>query len=299
MSTGWICTALFVISVLMTAGIIWAKKSRCKNYSKSLCGPEDNEDLESEVQAIREGIKNNEFILYYQPKISTETGEVAGAEALIRWEHPQKGIVSPDYFISIAEKTGLILEIGNWALKEACMQNKNWQDKGYNKFSVAVNISALEFYQKNMPSMVKKVLDETGLEPRYLEIELTESMALIDKEQAVAKMNEIKALGVKIAMDDFGTGYSSLSYLKELPIDVLKLDRSFIVEIENDKRSRAIISSMIKLARLLGIITVAEGVESPMQAELLTDMGCDMIQGYYYSKPVPADVFESLIENLI
>lgn len=247
---------------------------------------------------IKEAIKNNEFILYYQPKIDVITEKVVGMEALIRWKHPKNGFMSPGEFISIAEQTGLIIELGKWGLLEACLQNKRWQERGTDKYTVSVNISAIEFYQNNMLDIIKEALKASKLDPSYLEIELTESMALIDKEQTIDKMNQIRAIGVKVALDDFGTGYSSLSYLKALPIDVLKLDRSFVIEIEKDGISRNITLLMIQLAKLLKITTVAEGVETKEQAELLREMGCHMIQGYYYSRPLPADVFEEAYMNI-
>ncbi|WP_070000001.1 putative bifunctional diguanylate cyclase/phosphodiesterase [Cellulosilyticum sp. I15G10I2] len=248
---------------------------------------------------LQEAIKNKEFILNYQPKIDTLSQKIVGMEALIRWKHPKKGFISPNEFIPIAEQAGLITEIGKWGLMEACLQNKAWQDKGYEKYIVSVNISAIEFYQEDMLDSIKETLKTSGLEAQYLEIELTESMTIIDKKQTIAKMKAIRALGVKIALDDFGTGYSSLSYLKVLPIDVLKLDQSFIVEIERDHVSKCITLSIIDLSRLLNIETVAEGVETKEQAELLSAMGCNMIQGYYYSKPIEADLFEERYMKIV
>ncbi|MDF2614882.1 MAG: hypothetical protein K0S71_2668 [Clostridia bacterium] len=243
---------------------------------------------------LKEAIRNNEFILYYQPKIDVITEKLVGMEALVRWKHSKEAFMSPGQFIPIAEQTGLIIELGKWGLLEACIQNKRWQDRGAEKYIVSVNISATEFYQNNMLEIIKEALKVSGLDPCCLEIELTESMAIIDKEQTIAKMNEIRALGIKVALDDFGTGYSSLSYLKVLPIDILKLDRSFVSEIEKDNISKNITLTMIRLAELLNIETVAEGVETKEQAELLKKMGCHTIQGYYYSRPLPADIFEEV-----
>ncbi len=248
---------------------------------------------------LQEAIKNKEFILNYQPKIDTLMQKIVGMEALIRWKHPKKGIISPSVFIPVAEQEGLITQIGKWGLLEACLQNKRWQDKGYEKYSVSVNISAIEFYQENILDIIKEALKISGLDAKYLELELTESMAMIDKNQTIVKMNEIRKLGVEVALDDFGTGYSSLSYLKALPIDVLKLDRSFIIEIEKDDISKSITQTMINLAKILNIKTVAEGVETKEQAELLKEMGCHMIQGYYYDKPLTAKLFEERYMKII
>ncbi len=252
--------------------------------------------IKREVMAmeLQEAINNNEFILYYQPKVDIRSNELVGMEALIRWKHPKKGFISPGEFIAIAEKTGLIIEIGKWALIEACRQNKLWQNRGYKKYRASVNISAIEFYQENMLEIIKEALNESCLDAEYLEIELTESMALINETETIQKLMDIKGMGINVALDDFGTGYSSLSYLKTLPIDVLKLDRSFIIEIVKDDISKEIVFTMIKLAEILNIKTVAEGVETKEQAELLKEMGCSIIQGYYYNRAVPPDLFEDI-----
>jgi len=287
---------ILIMGVIITLGIIWAKTSRCQDFNKAACLTDEgySEEINKEIEALKKAIKKRQFILYYQPKIDTITQKTVGMEALIRWQHPQKGLLAPDEFIPLAEQTGLVIEIGKWVLYEACLQNKRWQDKGYDKYSVSVNFSALEFYQENVLELIKEALQAAGLEAKYLEIELTESMALIDKEETINKLKEIKILGIKVALDDFGTGYSSLSYLKALPIDVLKLDRSFVIEIEKDDISKNIILAIIDLAKILKIATIAEGVETKEQAELLKEMGCDMIQGYYYSRPLPTDIFEEL-----
>lgn len=244
--------------------------------------------------SLKKALKNRELMLYYQPQIDSITQKMIGVEALLRWQHPQYGFIPPSEFIPLAEQTGLIIEIGGWVLREACLQNKRWQDKGYGPYTVAVNITTLEFYQQDLIDRISNILKLSGLEAKYLELELTESMALIDEQKAILKMEQIRALGVKIAVDDFGTGYSSLSYLKFLPIDILKLDRSFVLEIENDEISRNIILTIIQLAQILNIQTVAEGVETKKQIEVLKEMGCDRIQGYYYSKALPAGEIEAL-----
>ncbi len=238
---------------------------------------------------IRTAVEKNEFILYYQPKIDVKTEEIIGAEALIRWKHPKRGIVFPNEFIHIAEEMGLIGEIGKWTLREACRQNKLWQDMGLKKIKVSVNFSSVEFYQSDIVNFVKSVLDETGLEPKWLEIELTESRAIDDREETVRKMLELKELGVGISMDDFGTGYSSLGYIQNLPIDELKLDKSFIDKITEDEKAQNIISTIIKLAKIIGLVVVAEGVEEREQFYLLKQMDCNIVQGYLFSKPLPEE----------
>ena len=246
------------------------------------------------AKELKRAIKNNELAVYYQPKVDTVTDKVVGAEALIRWRHPNRGLIMPDQFISVAEKAGIIIEIGKWMMLEVCRQNKSWQDKGYSKYRISVNISALEFHQSNLVEEIKQVLKKSGLEAKYLEIELTESKAVIEEDQTIDKMKEIKALGVKLALDDFGTGYSALGYLKVLPIDILKLDKSFITGLEKDTIGRDITASIIRLADILDIGVIAEGVETRAQIDLLAAMGCHIVQGYYYGIPLPAHCFEEL-----
>jgi diguanylate cyclase (GGDEF)-like protein/PAS domain S-box-containing protein len=238
---------------------------------------------------IRTAVEKGEFILYYQPKIDVKTEEIVGAEALIRWKHPKRGIVFPNEFIHIAEEMGLIGEIGKWTLREACRQNKLWQDSGLKEIKVSVNFSSVEFYQSDIVNFVKSVLDETGLDAKWLEIELTESRAIDDREETVRKMLELKELGVGISMDDFGTGYSSLGYIQNLPIDELKLDKSFIDKITGDEKARNIISTIIRLAKIIGLAVVAEGVEEREQFCLLKQMDCNMVQGYLFAKPLPEE----------
>jgi diguanylate cyclase (GGDEF)-like protein/PAS domain S-box-containing protein len=240
---------------------------------------------------LRKALEKNEFLLYYQPQINIETDEVIGAEALIRWNHPEKGIISPAEFIPIAEETGLIIPIGEWALSTACMQNKKWQADGLPPITVAVNISAKQFFQSRLPEIVQKVLNETGLEPKYLEIEITESMTL-DVESAISTLFELKKIGVKISIDDFGTGYSSLNYLKRFPVDKLKIDQSFMSEFTHDLNDQTIIKTIILMAQLLKLQVIAEGVETIDHVSFLLRHGCTEAQGYYFSKPVPAEEFE-------
>ncbi|MDR0987001.1 MAG: EAL domain-containing protein [Ruminococcus sp.] len=252
-------------------------------------------DAETEKE-IAEAITKNEFVLFYQPKINLTDGTLMGMEALIRWIKPDGRLVPPVQFIPIAEKSMNITQISNFVLREACRQNKEWQDKGLPPLTVSVNLTSVDFYQTDVISNIKAVLEETGLAPEYLDIELTESLALKDIDNAVSQMDEINKLGVKLSMDDFGTGYSSLSYIQVLPISLLKLDRSFIMYLEQDEMSKEIVSAVIRIAKCKKIETIAEGVENAAQASILRDSGCDYVQGYLFGKPMPADKFEEFIK---
>lgn len=249
---------------------------------------------ETELQTA---VEKKQFELYYQPKIDMGTEKIVGAEALIRWNHPERGIVSPSEFIPLAEEMGIIQDIGIWTLQTACLQNKKWQDMGYKPMKISVNISSAEFYQTDIVDQIKNILEETGLEPCWLEIELTESMALVDIDETVRKMRDLRRLGVGISMDDFGTGYSSLSHIKDLPIDELKLDKSFIDKISEDMTTKNIISVIISLAKIVGLVVVAEGVEEREQFELLKRMKCNIAQGYLFSKPLRAENILELFEK--
>ncbi|KQQ89108.1 EAL domain-containing protein [Massilia sp. Leaf139] len=245
--------------------------------------------------ALRNAVERNEFVLHYQPQLDMKTGKVCGMEALIRWHSPELGMVPPSRFISIAEETGMIVAIGAWVLRTACAQNKAWQDAGFDKLRVAVNLSARQFGAADLIENLASVLAETGLEPKYLEIELTESLFMSDITPAVELLHKIKALGVNLSIDDFGTGYSSLSYLSRFPIDVLKIDRSFVADITRDANDEAIVTSIIALAHNLKLAVIAEGVETGEQLDYLRRHGCDEMQGYYFSKPLPAGEFEQLL----
>lgn len=242
-------------------------------------------------------IENNELILYYQPKINLTDGTLVGMEALIRWVKPDGTIVPPNQFIPVAERSFLITKISAFVLKEACRQNKAWQDMGYEPLTVSINLTAVDFYQTDVKETIQRALDMTGLKPQWLDVELTESLALKDIDNAVAQMEEIKELGVKLSMDDFGTGYSSLSYIQILPISLLKLDRSFVMYLEEDEISREIVSAVIRIAKSKKIETIAEGIETLGQAEILRKTGCDYAQGYYFGKPMPAEKFEEFMAN--
>ncbi|MBC7696917.1 MAG: EAL domain-containing protein [Bacteroidia bacterium] len=245
---------------------------------------------------LRVALENQEFILYYQPKTNLTTGEITGAEALLRWDHPEWGIVMPQRFISVAEDCGLIVAIGNWALREACLQVKKWQDLGLSTITIAVNISAIEFRQNSFVQRVRTALMETGLSPKYLQLEITESVLMHDAATSVAILNELKSMGVQLAMDDFGTGYSSLSYLKQFPIDVLKIDQSFVHDIRSATDKGIIVSAVVGMANSLELSVVAEGVENHTQLTFLKKLKCKEGQGYFFSQPVIAEQFSSLLK---
>jgi diguanylate cyclase (GGDEF)-like protein/PAS domain S-box-containing protein len=236
--------------------------------------------------SLRRALERDQFLLHYQPRVDLHTGRIIGAEALIRWRLPEQGVVPPGKFIPLAEETGLIVPIGKWVLKAACAQNKAWQDAGLEPIVVSVNVSARQFRQDNLVRTVSEVLEETGLAPRYLELELTESMVMHDAAQLVAMLGELKRLGVQISVDDFGTGYSSLSYLKRFPVDRLKVDRSFVEHLATDTDDAKIVRAIITLGHNLGLKVVAEGVEQPEQVTFLRLNDCDEAQGFLYCRPI-------------
>jgi diguanylate cyclase (GGDEF)-like protein/PAS domain S-box-containing protein len=257
----------------------------------------NHHELELEI-LLRKALKRNEFLLYYQPQINLETNQMIGAEALIRWNHPERGLISPSEFIGLAEETGLIIQIGEWVIRTACQQMMKWQADGLPRLRIAINISAKQFTQTNLPDLLRKVLHETGLDPKYLEIEITESMTM-DVESAISTLLELKEIGVLISIDDFGTGYSSLNYLKRFPIDKLKIDQSFIRECTSDINDQTIIKTVILMAHFLKLQVIAEGVETKGQANFLLQQGCLEAQGYYFSQPIPVEEFEEkLIQQM-
>jgi diguanylate cyclase (GGDEF)-like protein/PAS domain S-box-containing protein len=247
--------------------------------------------------ALRNALERNEFVLHYQPQVDLQTGRIVGMEALIRWKHPELGMVPPSRFIGIAEDTGLIVPIGAWVMRTACAQNKAWQDAGLGKLRVAVNLSARQFSAADLLPGIEAILNDTGLEPSCLELELTESLFMNDVTPAVELLHRMKSLGVNLSIDDFGTGYSSFSYLSRFPIDVLKIDRSFVNDITHDANDAAIVASIIALAHNLRLSVIAEGVETAEQLDYLRHQGCDEMQGYYFSKPLPAHEFEQLLRQ--
>jgi diguanylate cyclase (GGDEF)-like protein/PAS domain S-box-containing protein len=237
--------------------------------------------------ALYKALENEELVVYYQPQINYKTRKMVGVEALLRWQHPQHGMMPPDKFVPIAEETGLIVPIGEWVLKEACRQLKEWHNQGNEFMSMSVNLSVRQFEQKNLFSMVKNVLKKVGLSPEYLQLELTENLIVKNTELTLKTMKKLKGLGINIAIDDFGTGYSSLGYLKELPIDTLKIDKSFVQDMTWD--DAAITNTIITLAQNLNLNVIAEGVETKEQAEFLSVRNCHLMQGFFFSRPIPAE----------
>lgn len=246
---------------------------------------------------LRKAIEREEFILYYQPVYHIITGNITSMEVLIRWQHPTIGMVSPGEFIPIAEETGLIVPIGEWVLRTACKQNKEWQEQGLPGIPIAVNLSPFQFQQQNIVHQVAHALIETGLDPKYLVLEITESMAMQQVDSVIDKLQELKEMGIKISIDDFGTGYSSLSYLKKFPIDSLKIDQSFVREIVDSPDDTAIVKAIIVLARSLKRTVIAEGVETEEQMSLLRELGCKKMQGYLFSKPIPKQQMEVFLQD--
>ncbi|MEQ1598427.1 MAG: EAL domain-containing protein [Methylotenera sp.] len=248
---------------------------------------------------LRLALENKEFTLHYQPKVNLNSGKITGVEALIRWEHPEWGEVMPEKFISVADDCGLIMPIGRWVLREACTQAKLWIQAGLQPVAVAVNISAKEFHQNSFVEYVRNILCDTNLEARYLELEITESSLMSDAESSIKILSDLKKLGLKIAVDDFGTGYSSLNYLKKFPIDVLKIDQSFVHDINNENESDngIIVSAIINMGNSLNLRVIAEGVENHLQLNFLKFHHCDESQGYLFSKPLMAEQFTALLLN--
>ena len=248
-------------------------------------------------EELRNAVARNEFVLFYQPQLELQTGKIFAVEALIRWRHPKSGLVSPDAFIPMAEQTGLIVPIGDWVLREACRQNKAWQDAGLPHMNVCVNVSARQFNDKSLVAKVIDALHASGLEAKYLELEVTESLIMHDGEAASAVMEELRGLGVHLSIDDFGTGYSSLSALSTFPVGRLKIDKSFITDLTTNEHDRAVASAVISLGRKLKLKVIAEGVETEEQLEFLRENNCDEMQGYHLSKPLAADELEKWVKK--
>jgi EAL domain-containing protein (putative c-di-GMP-specific phosphodiesterase class I)/CheY-like chemotaxis protein len=246
---------------------------------------------------LRRALERNELFLCYQPKVSLQSGRITSMEALVRWQSPELGMISPASFIPLAEETGLIEPIGEWVLETACRQNREWQDAGLPAISVAVNLSACQFRQKNLARVVERILRESKLEPRYLELEITESLVMQNLDRVATILDELKALGTTLSMDDFGTGYSSLSYLKRFPFDKLKIDQSFVRDITSEPDSAAIAKTIIAMAHSLRLKVIAEGVETDGQLNYLRLHNCDEIQGYLFSKPIIAKDFGNLLRE--
>ena len=246
---------------------------------------------------LRRAIQNEEFRIYYQPLISLANGTVVGTEALLRWQHPKRGLLPPSAFITILEETGMIVPVGEWVLRAACKQNKAWQDAGFPHLRVAVNFSARQFRIKNLAELIQSVLAETGMPAETLELEITESTALKDAKLTLETLNQLHELGINISLDDFGTGYSALGYLNRYPFQTLKADRSFISDIPLDSKDTAITAAIIAMAHSLKLRVVAEGVETSEQLDFLRSNNCDEVQGFLFSRPVPPDELANLLQE--
>jgi diguanylate cyclase len=244
--------------------------------------------------SLHRGLAREEFLLHFQPKVNLDTGEITGVEALIRWQHPDRGLVSPSQFVPIAEDCGLIVPIGRWVLGEACRQARTWQSAGPLRLPIAVNVSALEFRDPRFVDGVRAVLLDTGLEARYLELELTERVLMEDAESTASVLQELKRMGVRLAVDDFGTGYSSLSYLLQFPIDILKIDQSFVQKITANSDDSTIVGAIIGMGKNLRLKVVAEGVETREQSSHLLTQGCAEGQGYFFCPPMAAAEFTAV-----
>ena len=251
-------------------------------------------DLE---KRMRIALEKEHYVLYYQPKVNPDTEKVKGCEALIRWIDPERGMIGPDQFIPVAEETGLIQEIGNWALRRACYQNKDWQDKGYDPVRMAVNVSPHQFRSPDIYDRIVSALNDSGLHPRWLELEITESMLMDNVDASIAKMQQMRDLGCGLAIDDFGTGYSSLSYLGRFPITTLKIDRAFVHDVQSNQNTAEIARAIIGLSKGLDLEVVAEGAELLEHVDFLREHGCDIIQGYFYSRPVTAHEMEEMLRQ--
>ena len=262
-------------------------RGNCQFFTNDL-----NRNLEKNLSLenrLRHAIERDELVLYFQPKVDVVGSRIMGTEALLRWQHPELGLVPPMDFIPLAETSGLIIPIGEWVLRAACRQNKAWQDAGHSRVTVAVNLSARQFRQANLVEMVADILEETGLEAEFLELEITESVMMENPEEAIAVLKRLSNLGLRLSVDDFGTGYSSLSYLKQFPLSYLKIDRSFVRDIIDDRNDAAIAAAVIGLARDLNLQVIAEGVETEEQRAFLQKLRCDYAQGYLFGKPVAPD----------
>jgi len=246
---------------------------------------------------LQKALKNNQFQVFYQPIIHLRTGRIVGAEALIRWKHPDLGMVTPAQFIPLAEETGLILPIGDWVLETACHDMQHWNMTTGQSLFISVNLSARQFQQAELAENITRQLERTGLSPALLKLEITESIGMKNPVQTLKTLRQLKKLGILFAIDDFGTGYSSLSYLKEFPIDTIKIDKSFVMEMESNSNDSAIVDAVIALAKSLDLDVIAEGVETAPQVEYLLSRACAMVQGYYFSRPVCHDDFEKLLEH--
>jgi EAL domain-containing protein (putative c-di-GMP-specific phosphodiesterase class I) len=279
-------------------------------YRAKSAGPSQYEVFDPEMNAralerlsletdLWQAVSRGELRVHYQPKVHLSTQKIVGLEALVRWEHPVHGTISPGVFIPLAEETGLILTIGQWVLREACRQARVWQGQSEDGsgLQMSVNLSSRQLQQPNLVQEIADILKETDLDPRLLKLEITESVVMSDAESTIRALRELKSLGVQLAIDDFGTGYSSLSYLRRFPVDTLKIDRSFISNLGINIEDTEIVRAIINLAKTLGLEVTAEGVETLEQVNQLNDLSCDWGQGFYFARPMPGDAISALIEN--
>lgn len=292
---------LDVITLMKHADIAMYKSkdkggNSCQFYDPSM-NAQAHEQLILE-NSLRRALEREEFVVHYQPQVNINTGQIVGVEALVRWQHPDLGLLYPDKFISLAEKTGLIVPIGEWVMRTACRKNKEWQDKGYPAVRVAVNLSTHQFLQMNLVKTVSDILEETGLDPQWLEMEITESIAMYNEDFIINMLDQLRKLGVCISLDDFGSGYSSLSYLRRFPINRIKIDKSFIFDLSNNADDRAIVLAAIAMAKNLRLKVIAEGVETNEQLNFLKEKFCDEAQGFLFSKAVTAEEVESLFSKV-
>jgi len=278
-------------SAMALAKKLW--RNNYKYYVKEM-GEASSRRLVLET-SLRRAVERGELLVQYQPIVDVRTGNFTGAEALVRWNHPQFGLLAPDKFIPLADEIGLIIEIGEWVLHQACMQTKSWHDMGFYPLSISVNVSAVQLGQPQLLNQVAGVLTKTGLDPACLELEITESVLMQDAEATISMLRALKEMGIKISVDDFGTGFSSLSYLKRFPIDILKIDKSFTRDIDMDPDNSAIVTAIAVLARSLKLSVLAEGVESKQQLDFLREEKCDRVQGYFFSRPLNPEVLLPLM----
>lgn len=249
------------------------------------------------IAGLQHALENEEFILHYQPVISVENGKIIGMEALLRWQHPAHGLLSPNLFLPLCEKTGLIVPLGAWIFRTACEQIKKWQEMGYYKLGIAINLSVNQLNHPELLNLITNTLETTKIPSSSLTLEITESMVMQNTEANIKLLNAIRNLGLQLALDDFGTGYSSLNYLKQFPFNIIKIDKSFVSDMTTNITSLAIAESIISLGKTLGLMLVAEGVENESQLNVLKKMKCDMVQGYFYSKPISAEKFTQFLQE--
>lgn len=288
-------------------GVLLKDSLSAMQHAKSLGGNQYQffaSDMNAKAKArleferkMRVALEKEHYVLYYQPKVNPDTEKVKGCEALVRWIDPVDGMIGPDQFIPVAEETGMIQDIGNWVLRRACFQNKDWQDKGYDPVRMAVNVSPHQFRSPDIYDRVVSALNDSGLHPRWLELEITESMLMDNVDASIAKMQQMRDLGCGLAIDDFGTGYSSLSYLGRFPITTLKIDRAFVHDVQENQNTAEIARAIIGLSKGLDLEVVAEGAEILEHVDFLREHGCDIIQGFFYSRPITAFEMEELLRQ--